>query len=106
MNRLNVQWTAKTLVNQMKRGNVNFDNAVQRGLVWDVEKKSLLIHSMVYGYAIPAMYFTRDEKRFMTVWMESSGVMQSASLSVTSLRFLQIRLPYMMMTETWKKLVE
>lgn len=63
MNRLNVQWTAKTLVNQMKRGNVNFDNAVQRGLVWDVEKKSLLIHSMVYGYAIPAMYFTRDENK-------------------------------------------
>ena len=63
MNRLNVQWTAKTLVNQMKRGNVNFDNAVQRGLVWDVEKKSLLIHSMIYGYAIPAMYFTRDEDK-------------------------------------------
>ena len=63
MNRLNVQWTAKTLVNQMKRGNVNFDNAVQRGLVWDVEKKSLLIHSMVYGYAIPAMYFTHDENK-------------------------------------------
>lgn len=63
MNRLNVQWSAKTLVNQMKRGNVNFDNAVQRGLVWDVEKKSLLIHSMVYGYAIPAMYFTRDENK-------------------------------------------
>lgn len=63
MNKLNVQWTAKTLVNQMKRGNVNFDNAVQRGLVWDNEKKSLLIHSMVYGYAIPAMYFTRDENK-------------------------------------------
>lgn len=63
MNRLNVQWTAKTLANQMKRGNVNFDNAVQRGLVWDVEKKSLLIHSMVYGYTIPAMYFTRDENK-------------------------------------------
>lgn len=63
MNRLNVQWSAKTLVNQMKCGNVNFDNAVQRGLVWDVEKKSLLIHSMVYGYAIPAMYFTRDENK-------------------------------------------
>ena len=45
----------------MKRGNVNFDNAVQRGLVWDNGKKSLLIHSMLYGYAIPAMYFTRDE---------------------------------------------
>lgn len=44
----------------MEAGKVNFDNAVQRGLVWDISKKSLLIHSMVYGYAIPAMYFTRD----------------------------------------------
>lgn len=60
MTRFNIQWTAKTLVNQMAKGNVNFDNAVQRGLVWDIEKKSLLIHSMVYGYAIPAMYFTRE----------------------------------------------
>ena len=61
MTRFNINWTAKTLTNQMKRGNVNFDNAVQRGLVWDTVKKSLLIHSMLYGYAIPAMYFTRDE---------------------------------------------
>ena len=60
MNKVNIQWTAKTLVRQMGKGNVNFDNAVQRGLVWDAGKKSLLIHSMIYGYAIPAMYFTRD----------------------------------------------
>lgn len=61
MQRYNINWTAKTLVNQMSKGNVNFDNAVQRGLVWDNGKKSLLIHSMVYGYAIPALYFTKDE---------------------------------------------
>lgn len=60
MTRSNIQWTAKTLYNQMKKGNVNFDNAVQRSLVWDNDKKSLLIHSMVYGYAIPAMYFTKE----------------------------------------------
>lgn len=60
MHRFNINWTAKTLVNQMKKGAVNFDNAIQRGLVWDVEKKSLLIHSMIYGFAIPAMYFTRE----------------------------------------------
>lgn len=60
MQRFNINWTAKTLCNQMEKGKVNFDNAVQRGLVWDVGKKSLLIHSMIYGYAIPAMYFTRD----------------------------------------------
>jgi len=61
MQRFNINWTAKALTNQMERGKVNFDNAVQRNLVWDDEKKSLLIHSMIYGYAIPAMYFTRDE---------------------------------------------
>lgn len=61
MQKFNIQWTAKTLVRQMEKGKVNFDNAVQRGLVWDAGKKSLLIHSMIYGYAIPAMYFTRDD---------------------------------------------
>ena len=61
MQRFNINWTAKALVNQMEKGKVNYDNAVQRNLVWDIEKKSLLIHSMIYGYAIPAMYFTRDE---------------------------------------------
>ena len=61
MQRFNINWTAKALVNQMEKGKVNYDNAVQRNLVWGVEKKSLLIHSMIYGYAIPAMYFTRDE---------------------------------------------
>lgn len=61
MKRANINWSAKTLVNQMKKGNVNFDNAVQRTLVWDTPRKSLLIHSMVYGYAIPAMYFTKDD---------------------------------------------
>lgn len=61
MQRFNINWTAKTLVNQMKKGAVNFDNAIQRSLVWDVEKKSLLIHSMIYGFAIPAMYFVRED---------------------------------------------
>ena len=51
MQRFNINWTAKALVNQMEKGKVNYDNAVQRNLVWDVEKKSLLIHSMIYGYA-------------------------------------------------------
>ena len=61
MQRFNINWTAKALTNQMEKGKVNYDNAVQRNLVWDIEKKSLLIHSMIYGYAVPAMYFTRDE---------------------------------------------
>ena len=61
MQRFNINWTAKTLANMMAKGKVNFDNSIQRGLVWDLSKKSLLIHSMIYGYAIPGMYFTKDE---------------------------------------------
>lgn len=61
MKRYNINWTVKTLVNQMEKGNLNFDNAVQRSLVWDLEKKSLLIHSCLYGYSIPALYFTKNE---------------------------------------------
>lgn len=54
-------WSALTLCNQMKRGNVNFDNAIQRSLVWDKAKKSLLIHSMIEGYDMPPIYFYRSE---------------------------------------------
>ena len=61
MRKMNIQWTAKTLCNQMSKTKINFDCAVQRGLVWDASRKSLLIHSMIYGYAIPAFYFTRNE---------------------------------------------
>lgn len=61
MKRYNINWTAKTLYNQIEKGNVNFNCSVQRGLAWDNERNSLLIHSMVYGYAIPAMYFVKNE---------------------------------------------
>lgn len=78
MQKFNIQWTAKTLVRQMEKGNVNFDNAVQRGLVWDVSKKSLLIHSMIYGFAIPSMYFTRDENG---IYDSLDGKQRSNSIS-------------------------
>ena len=35
MQRFNINWTAKALSNQMEKGKVNYDNAVQRSLVWD-----------------------------------------------------------------------
>ena len=33
MQRFNINWTAKALANQMEKGKVNYDNAVQRSLV-------------------------------------------------------------------------
>lgn len=61
MKRYNMNLTCKGLFNRMNKNEIDFDCAVQRGLVWDNEKKSLLIHSILYGYSIPAFYMTKNE---------------------------------------------
>ena len=62
MERFNKQITCKGLVKQMEQGKINFDCAVQRNKVWDLEKKSLLIHSILYGYSIPAFYLVENDE--------------------------------------------
>lgn len=60
----NIQWSAKQLTKSIEKGTINFDNAVQRGLVWDDTRKSLLIHSMIEGYPIPAFYAAKNESGY------------------------------------------
>ena len=62
MKRYNMNLTCKGLYNRMSRDEINFDCSVQRGLVWDNEKKSLLIHSLLYGYAVPAFYLVKNDE--------------------------------------------
>lgn len=59
LKKANIQWTGKTLCNQIAKKQVSFDCAVQRNPVWDLSRKSLLIHSMIEGYPIPPFYFAR-----------------------------------------------
>lgn len=59
LKRANIQWSGKTLCNQIEKGQVLFDCAVQRNPCWDLSRKSLLIHSMIMGYPIPPFYFAR-----------------------------------------------
>ena len=56
LKRANINWNARQLAKMAQNGSIRFDNAVQRGLVWDVQRKSLLIHSMLTGYPIPPFY--------------------------------------------------
>lgn len=63
MKRYNMNLTCKGLYNKMSKNEINFDCAVQRGLTWDNERKSLLIHSILYGYSIPAFYMTKNEDK-------------------------------------------
>jgi hypothetical protein len=60
----NIQWSAKQLTKSIEKGTVTFDNAVQRGYVWDNDRKSLLIHSMLEGYPIPAFFASKDENGY------------------------------------------
>lgn len=64
LKKANIQWSAKQLTKSMEKGTINFDNSVQRGLVWDNERKSLLIHSMIENYPIPAFYASKDENGY------------------------------------------
>lgn len=60
LKKANISWNARQLSKMIEKGSITFDNAVQRGLVWDDERKSLLIHSMLEGYPIPPMYAAKD----------------------------------------------
>ena len=59
LKKANIQWSGKTLRNQIEKCQVSFECAVQRNPVWDISRKSLLIHSMIEGYPIPPFYFAR-----------------------------------------------
>lgn len=61
LKKANISWSAKQYVKMMKNGKVTFDNVVQRGYVWDDSRCSLLIHSILVGYPIPALYARKGE---------------------------------------------
>lgn len=61
LKKANINWNARQLAKMCMNGSITFDNAVQRGYVWDVKRKSLLIESMILGYPIPAFYAKRGE---------------------------------------------
>jgi len=64
LKKAHIPWTANQLTKLMKKGTIKFDNAVQRGLVWDQNRKSLLIHSMIEDYPIPPFYAAKSENGY------------------------------------------
>lgn len=58
MERASIPWTAGKAVVMMNKGRCKFDNIIQRSLVWETERKSLLMYSMMENFAIP-QFFTR-----------------------------------------------
>lgn len=61
MTKSNIQWNAKQIAKMVNNGSLKFDNAVQRGFVWDKKRMTLLIDSMLRDYPIPPMYTIKEE---------------------------------------------
>lgn len=57
----NINWNCKQIAKMYDKGTIIFNNAVQRGFVWDKKRQSLLIHTILYGYAIPPFYTIKAE---------------------------------------------
>lgn len=65
LKKFNCQWNGKKIAKEIEKGNLLFDCSIQRGLVWDLDRKSLLINSMIEDYPIPAFYFAkRDDGKY------------------------------------------
>lgn len=60
--KLRDEWTVRKVVSNYKNGITVFDNAVQRGLVWDIERKSRLIRSTILNRPIPPIYASKHEE--------------------------------------------
>ena len=61
LNKANLPWTAKQITKMIGNGKITFDNAIQRGLVWTKEKKSLLVDSLIQNYPVPPFYAKKKD---------------------------------------------
>lgn len=55
-NTTRLNWTAWQLNDNYQLGKATYDNAVQRGLVWKNDKKSLFIHTLMQDGLVPPLY--------------------------------------------------
>lgn len=62
--RLELKWTVKELVKNCEGGIALFDNAVQRGIVWDNERDSRLIRSIILNDFIPPFYASKNGDKY------------------------------------------
>jgi hypothetical protein len=60
-----VNRTIKSLYKDWKKGFLRFDLAIQRNDVWTNEQKSMLIHSLLYGFPIPPVYVQESDDDFI-----------------------------------------
>ena len=56
-------WTAETIVSQLKRGNINLSPKYQRRKAWDERRQSRFIKSLILGLPVPQIILAEDKSR-------------------------------------------
>ena len=66
MNKNSRPWTVNQIKKMIDNGSLVFDNAIQRNFVWDKNRMSLLIDSLLRDYPVPAFYAITGDKKVTT----------------------------------------
>lgn len=56
------QWSVNIFVKRYEKGEINFDNPIQRGIVWNKVMSSLYIHSLLYDILVYQKPFLASKK--------------------------------------------
>jgi hypothetical protein len=56
-------WTAETILSQLRRGNIQLNPRFQRRDAWDPTRKSRFIESLILGLPIPQLVLAEDKRR-------------------------------------------
>ena len=54
-----MKWNCEQITNMIEKNKFNFENIIQRSYVWENERKSELIHSIIENYPVPPLYAMR-----------------------------------------------
>jgi hypothetical protein len=92
-------WTAATLIDQLRRGNIKLDPIFQRRDAWDTKRKSRFIESIVLGLPIPQIvlaeakddrgaFLVIDGKQRLLSLQQFAGIAADTTpLALTGLKF-------------------
>lgn len=61
MIKANISWNAKQIAKAVELGSMTFDNAIQRGHVWDKARQSLFVDSLLRNFPVPPMYTIKTD---------------------------------------------
>lgn len=62
MIKASIPWTAKQVAKMYDNHCLKFDNAIQRGDVWDNKKRSMFVDSILRGYPVPPIFAIKSEE--------------------------------------------